>query len=122
MGLVASEGKVCTKTDRDTGEEVPHINALWFKRCSDSNRAWGVNPEFEVYEDASGKRDQELPTESFLLEVEDGDLTESSVDRKWTKPKFKQTLMRKLRWIAKEYNLQAEASAAAPAAAKKRAK
>ena len=92
------------------------MNSLWFKRCSDSKRAWGLNPEFEEYSDASGKRNQELPTESFLLEVEDSDLTDSSVAQKWTKPKFKQSLMRKLRWIAEKYNLQAD-GARAPAAA-----
>ena len=53
-----------------------------------------------------------MPTESFLLEVEDSELTEGSVEQKWTKPKFKQTLMRKLRWIAAQYNLQADAGAA----------
>ena len=122
LGLVASEGKVFTRMDDETREEVPHINSLWFKRCSDANRAWGANPEFEWYKDKTGKRDQQLPTESFLLEVEDSDLTDSSVARKWTKPKFKQTLMKKLRWIAEKYELQADAPrapAAAPAAAKR---
>ena len=76
-------------------------------------------PEFEWYKDAKDKRDQELPTESFLFEVEDSDLTESSVDRKWTKPKFKQTLMRKNRWIADKYKLQADAAPAAAKRAKK---
>ena len=68
--------------------------------------------------DADERLADELPTESFLLEVEDSDLTDSSVDHKWSKPKFKQALMRKLRWIAKEYDLQAKAPAA-PAAASK---
>ena len=51
-----------------------------------------------------------------VLEVEDSDLTDSSVAQKWTKPKFKQSLMRKLRWIAEKYKLQAD-GARAPAAA-----
>ena len=119
LGLVASEGQVFTRLDEATNEQAPHIKSLWFKRCSDSKKAWGANPEFEEYKDAAGKREQDLPTESFLLEVEDSELTDGSVEQKWTKPKFKQTLMRKLRWIAAKYNLQADAGAA-PAA--KRAK
>ena len=93
---------------------------MWFKRCTESNRAWGANPEFEEYRDASGKRDQDLPTESFLLEVEDSDLTENSVSLKLSKPKLKQALMRKLRWIAQKYNLLVEEKSDSKKAAGKR--
>ena len=116
LGLVESQGKVYTSKDKETGEEAPHMKALWFKRCAESNRAWGANPEFEAYKDAAGKRDQDLPTESFLLEVEDSDLTEGSVGLKWSKPKLKQTCMRKVRWIAKQYNLEAQPAAKQAAA------
>ena len=122
LGLVASEGKVFQSKD-ETGEEVPCIKSLWFKRCSDSNHNWGVNPEFETYTDGKGERVCDgLPTESFLVEVDDADLTESSVGQKWSKPKFKQTLMKKLRWIATEYHKDLQAAAPRAAAASKRAK
>ena len=50
-----------------------------------------------------------LPTESCLLEVEDCDLTDGSVEQKWSKPKLKQCFMAKVRWIAETYGLQAAA-------------
>jgi hypothetical protein len=116
LGLIASEGKVFNKRDEESGEEVPHIKGLWFKRCSDSNHNWGPNPEFEKFE-SNGKRNaDDLPTESCLLEVEDTDLTDGSVEHKWSKPKLKQSLMKKLRWIADKHKLHVEK--AAPAAAK----
>ena len=116
LGLIASEGKVFNKRDEESGEEVPHIKGLWFKRCSDSNHNWGANPEFEKFE-TNGKRNaDDLPTESCLLEVEDTDLTDGSVEQKWSKPKLKQSLMKKVRWIADKHKLHVEK--AAPAAAK----
>ena len=120
LGLVESQGKVFTCEDEESGEPSPHVKGLWFKRCTESNRAWGANPEFEEYRDASGKRDQDLPTESFLLEVEDSDLTENSVSLKLSKPKLKQALMRKLRWIAQKYNLLVEEKSDSKKAAGKR--
>ena len=116
LGLVVSEGKVI---DRDGG---PHMKALWFKRCNDDNHSWGQNPEFEQYKDGKGGRvSDELPTESFLLEVDDKELTDSSVTQKWSQPKFKQTLMKKLRWMANKYKLTAAApTKAKPPAAKRR--
>ena len=90
---------------------------MWFKRCSDSNHNWGANPEFEKFE-SNGKRNADhTPTESCLLEVEDADLTDASVDQKWSKPKLKQTFMKKVRWIAETYKLHG--GKAAPAASKR---
>ena len=79
----------------------------------------GANPEFEKHMDGEQRIGDDMPTESFLLEVEDGDLTDGSVGQKWTKPKFKQSLMRKLRWIAQQYRLQAAAKAAPSKRAKR---
>ena len=111
LGLVASEGKVLMSVE--DGEQAQRMKALWFQRCS-SNHGWGPNPEFEQYMDGARRMADTLPTESFLLKVEESDLTEASVSSKWSKPKLKQTLMKKLRWIADKYSLNA-----APAPAKK---
>ena len=51
LGLIATDGAVFDKEDEESGEETPHVRALWFKRCSDSKHAWGANPEFEMYMD-----------------------------------------------------------------------
>ena len=53
----------------------------------------------------------ELPTESFILEVRDQDLTESCVAEKWKKPKLKQSFMRKVYYIAEKYQLGGTLSA-----------
>ena len=116
LGLIATEGKVFDKVDKETGtgERVPHIKALWFGRSSEKH-AWGANPEFGMYPDGNNRATDDLPTESCLIEVEDGDLTDGSIEHKWSKPKLRQTFMEKLRWIANKYNLVA----AHPAAAKR---
>ena len=74
------------------------------------------------YIDGKQRIEDELPTDSFLLEIEDSDLTDNSVEHKWTNPKFKQTLMRKLRWIAQEYHLEAKVPSAHDTLANKRHK
>ena len=126
LGLAASQGVVFDKRHAASRLVVPHIRALWFKRRNDARSAWGANPEFEheEHENIDGKQriEDELPTDSFLLEIEDSDLTDNSVEHKWTNPKFKQTLMRKLRWIAQEYNLQAKVPSAHDTLANKRHK
>lgn len=85
LGLIASSGRVFEQRDEDDGEQVPYIKALWFGRCS-AHHGWGLNPEFEHYMDGDERMEDALPTESCLLEVEDSDLTEGSVDHKWSKP------------------------------------
>ena len=86
LGLVASKGKVLEAADdEENGELAPHIQSLWFERCS-AKGAWGANPEFEHYMDGEERIEDALPTESFLLEVEDSDLTDGSVEQKWSKP------------------------------------
>ena len=90
---------------------VPHMKALWFERCKGGDH-WGANPEFQQCNwENSVRLFNEVPTESFLLEVEDNDLTDSSVGHKYDKPKLKQTLMRKVHWIADQYGLRAEQAA-----------
>ena len=113
IGLVQSTGKVFTKeVEDDHGEieEVPHMKALWFERCKGGDH-WGANPEFQQCNWEDVRLFNEVPTESFLLEVEDNDLTDSSVGHKYDKPKLKQTLMRKVHWIADQYGLRAEQAA-----------
>ena len=84
--------------------------------CGSSEKhAWGANPEFDMYPNGDDRATDDLPTESCLIEVEDGDLTDGSIEHKWSRPKLKQAFMEKLRWIANKYNLVA----AHPAAAKR---
>ena len=112
LGLVATQGKVFEEPDSESGKQTPYIRALWFKRCSEAH-VWAQNPEFERYMDGDKRIVDALPTESCLLQVDDGDLTESSVERKWSKPKLKQALMKKIRWIASRQKLYAPAPARA---------
>ena len=119
LGLIATEGDVVSRHDDESGEDMTYIKGLWFKRRSDSNHSWGPNPEFEQYMDADERIMDELPTESCLLEVEDDDLTENSINQKWSQPKLKQVFMRKVRWVAEKYHLSA---AEVPPPAAKRAK
>jgi len=113
LGLIQSSGKVFSERDEDSGEQGTYAKSLWFKRCNDERRAWGANPEFEHYMDSDDRAFDMLPTESYLLEVEDSDLTDGSVAQKWVKPKLKQAFMAKVRWIAERYSLQAGAPSAA---------
>ena len=104
LGLIATEGDVISRHDDESGEDMTYIKGLWFKRRSDSNHSWGPNPEFEQYMDADKRIIDELPTESCLLEVVDDDLTENSINQKWSQPKLKQVFMRKVRWVAEKYD------------------
>ena len=113
IGLIHSTGKVFNKEvgdDHGEIEEAPHMKALWFERCQNGDH-WGANPEFKQCNWETTRLFDEVPTESFLLEVEDNDLTDSSVGHKYEKPKLKQTLMRKVHWIADQYALRAEKAA-----------
>ena len=109
LGLIQTTGKPFVEHDDEIGEQVSYVKSSWFKRCSDEKRAWGANPEFEHYMDGDERVVDTLPTESCLLEVEDCDLTDGSVEQKWSKPKLKQCFMAKVRWIAETYGLQAAA-------------
>ena len=123
LGLIATEAKPFQKQDQESSNEVPHVKGLWFKRCSDAKDSWGPSPEFEKYMDAkTGRITDDLPIESCLLEVEDKDLTDGSVGEKWSKPKLKQTMMAKVRWIAEKYGLKADEKSAPPAKRAKRSR
>ena len=46
------------------------------QRNTEENFSWSKNPALEQYKDSSGRIRDELEVESFLLEVEDADLTD----------------------------------------------
>ena len=96
-------------TDEGVTETVPHMRALWFGRKG-AGFGWGKNPAFEPYGGTGPKRiANDLPVESFLVEVTDDDLTEAGLASKWTEPKLKETFTNdKLRWIAEKYGLLVE--------------
>ena len=53
-----------------------------------------------------GKKERvcdDLAVESYLLEVEDADLTEAGLAHKWDAPKFTHVFLRKLQMIAQKY-------------------
>ena len=111
---MASTGAIFDKQatkDDGTTEVVPHIKALWFRR-KDDERAylWGKNPAFEPYGGVGPDRiADDLPVESFLVEVTDNDLTEAGLANKWVEPKLKEAFTNgKLRWIAMQYGYMAE--------------
>ena len=64
------------------------MRALWFRRCGvepkkcndAKNFSWPKNPAFELYMSSSGRIEDELEVKSFLLEVEDADLTEAGLE------------------------------------------
>jgi len=124
LGLVQSEGKVFRKPN-DDGEPTDFMNALWFRRCgvdpkqcnTEKNFSWSKNPAFEQYKDSSGRIRDELEVESFLLEVEDADLTESGLADKWKFPKLKEVFVKKLQLLAEKYDLRGTASSASGSAA-----
>ena len=96
----------------------PHIKALWFRRRNDKAFGWGQNPAFEKYMDGSKRISNELPVESFLLEVTEGDLTDDGAAHMWELPKLKEVFKRKLSMLATKYGLvatQATTRKAAPA-------
>ena len=109
LGLVATTGPLFNReapTDEGTSEVVPHIRSLWFKRCQESQHAWGKNPAFEPFAPGGTRAQDDLPVDSFLVEVTKGDLTEAGLAKKWTHPKFTEAFMNeKLRWVAERYGL-----------------
>ena len=112
LGLVTSTGEPFDRdalTDEGVTETVPHMRALWFGRKG-AGFGWGKNPAFEPYGGTGPKRiANDLPVESFLVEVTDDDLTEAGLASKWTEPKLKETFTNdKLRWIAEKYGLLVE--------------
>jgi hypothetical protein len=101
MGLVVTRGKPFDKAimGADGKEETAkHMSAEWFKRKNDTSHAWPKNPAFEPH----GATD-DLPIDSFLLKVEDAELTDAGVKEKWQYPKFKEVFLVKLRGIADKY-------------------
>mmetsp|Transcript_29860 Transcript_29860/g.77328 ORF Transcript_29860/g.77328 Transcript_29860/m.77328 type:complete len:155 (-) Transcript_29860:97-561(-) len=74
------------------------MSAEWFKRKNDTSHAWPKNPAFEPH----GATD-DLPVDSFLVKVEDVELTDAGVKEKWQHPKFKEVFLAKLRGIADKY-------------------
>ena len=57
---------------------------------------------------SSGRIADDLEVESFLLEVEDADLTEAGLAQKLKTPKFTETFVKKLRMLAEKYELQGQ--------------
>ena len=94
----------------------PHIKALWFKRRNDKAFGWGQNPAFEKYMDGRERISNELPVESFLLEVTEGDLTDDGAANMWELPKLKEVFKRKLMMLAAKYGLVATRSTVEKAA------
>jgi hypothetical protein len=69
---------------------------------------------------SSGRIEDELEVKSFLLEVEDADLTEAGLAQKLKAPKLTETFVKKLQMLADKYDLRGGASkSAAPAAGAK---
>ena len=104
------------------------MRALWFRRCGvepkkcndAKNFSWPKNPAFELYMSSSGRIEDELEVKSFLLEVEDVDLTEAGLAQKLKAPKLTETFVKKLQMLADKYDLRGGASkGSAPAAGAK---
>ena len=112
LGLVQSEGKILSKCDEE-GQPADFMKALWFRRCGvdpkkcndEKNFSWPKNPAFELYMSSSGRIADDLEVESFLLEVEDADLTEAGLAQKLKTPKFTETFVKKLRMLAEKYEV-----------------
>ena len=127
LGLVQSEGKIFSKPDEE-GKPADFMRALWFRRCGvepkkcndAKNFSWPKNPAFELYMSSSGRIEDELEVKSFLLEVEDADLTEAGLAQKLKAPKLTETFVKKLQMLADKYDLRGGASkGSAPAAGAK---
>ena len=124
LGLVQSEGKIFSKPD-DDGHPADFIRALWFRRCGvdpakcndAKNFSWPKNPAFELYMSSSGRIEDDLEVKSFLLEVEDADLTEAGLAQKLKAPKLTETFAKKLQRLADKYDLRGEASSSSSAPA-----
>ena len=82
------------------------MKVLWFKRSNDAQPGWGKNPAFEEYESVVDRKRErisdDVPVESFLVEVLKGDLTDKSTDER---PKLKQDFMKKLHELAERNGL-----------------
>ena len=84
-----------SKCDEE-GQPADFMKALWFRRCGvdpkkcndEKNFSWPKTPAFELYMSSSGRIADDLEVESFLLEVEDADLTEAGLAQKLKTPKF----------------------------------
>ena len=124
LGLVQSEGKVFSKDDEE-GQPADFMKALWFRRCGvdpkkcndEKNFAWPKKPAFELYMSSSGRIADDLEVKSFLLEVEDADLTEAGLAQKLKTPKFTEAFVKKLRMLAEKYELRGQPSTGSASAA-----
>ena len=124
LGLVQSEGKVFSKDDEE-GQPADFMKALWFRRCGvdpkkcndEKNFTWPKNPAFELYMSSSGRIADDLEVKSFLLEVEDADLTEAGLAQKLKTPKFTESFVKKLRMLAEKYELRGQPSTGSASAA-----
>ena len=113
LGLVKSDGSILKRQD-DDGRPEDCMNALWYRRCGvDPKRCndkkhfgWSKNPAFEPYKDSKGRITNELPVESFLLEVEDADFTKEGLAHKWDAPKFTHVFLKKLHLLAEKLDLR----------------
>ena len=85
----------------DGTEESQH-EARWFAKTGDGN-TWSDNPTFVHYMRGSQRSVEYVPSESFLMEVDDQWLTESSVATKHTTLRLKGDFMRRLRLLKEEY-------------------
>lgn len=105
LGLAMAEGKVFTKRD-ENGKESSFMKVLWFKRSNDAQPGWGKNPAFEEYESVVDRKRErisdDVPVESFLVEVLKGHLTDKCTE---ARPKLKQDFMMKLHEVAERNGL-----------------
>jgi len=88
----------------DGTEESQH-EARWFAKTGDGN-TWSDNPTFVHYMLGSQRSVEYVPSESFLMEVDDQWLTESSVATKHTTLRLKGDFMRRLRLLKEEYPVE----------------
>jgi hypothetical protein len=66
---------------------------------------------------SSGRIADDLEVKSFLLEVEDADLTEAGLAQKLKTPKFTESFVKKLRMLAEKYELRGQPSTGSASAA-----
>ena len=66
---------------------------------------------------SSGRIADDLEVKSFLLEVEDADLTEAGLAQKLKTPKFTEAFVKKLRMLAEKYELRGQPSTGSASAA-----
>ena len=78
------------------------LKGRWFKRLSTGHK-WPAFVRFQRYMDGDVWITDELQPESFLLPVEDEDLTDSSPNVKMDTPTLKSTFVARLRLFAETY-------------------